>query len=206
MRTCHVESGPYSTPMPEPLKPEKPLDDGAEPGALVARVARTRDRAAFVALFRHFAPRLNSYFLRLGASAHDAEELVQEAMTTLWLRASSYRPERAAVSTWVFTIARNLSVDRRRRERHFEPHSDIEGTVADEHASAETGARHSERQRRLARAARALPPEQVEVLNMHYFKWQTTREIAETTGLSEGTVKSRLRLAISRLRAFLKEA
>ena len=126
-------------------------------------------------------------------------------MLTLWQRAGSYNAERAAVSTWLFTIARNLSVDRQRRERHFEPSSDFQPEVVDESDTAESDAAHVEAQERLARALRMLAPEQAQVLKMSYFQWKSTREIATATGVPEGTVKSRMRLAVSRLRVLMED-
>ena len=83
--------------------------------ALLFRVANARDRAAFVMIFDHFAPRVKSFMMRKGASAEVAEDLVQETMIAVWSKAALYVPERGAASTWVFTIARNLRIDRLRR-------------------------------------------------------------------------------------------
>ncbi len=85
--------------------------------ALLLAVAGSRDRAAFQALFRHFAPRIKAYLMRLGAPGAQAEDLAQEAMLSLWRKAHLFDPAKASVGTWVFTIARNLRIDAIRRER-----------------------------------------------------------------------------------------
>ena len=87
---------------------------------LVAAVAERQDRAAFAALFGHFAPRLKAYIRRLGTEDARAEELAQEVMLIVWRRAVLYDPAQASVSTWIFTIARNRRIDDLRRERRPE--------------------------------------------------------------------------------------
>ena len=87
-----------------------------EMNELVRAVATSGDRQAFAVLFKHFAPRVATYLVRGGTPAATAEELAQETMVALWRKAASFDPARAGVSTWVFTIARNLRIDRHRRQ------------------------------------------------------------------------------------------
>ena len=174
---------------------------------LVERVASDGDRGAFASLFGHFAPRLKSFYLRQGVNPDTADELIQECMLVLWNRAGRYDPGTAAVSTWLFTIARNLSVDRLRRERRYDPEPVPEDQLATEaHEGPEPELVAGERHERLRRALGTLPREQAEVLQMHYFQFRSSREIASLTGLPDGTVKSRMRLALARLRATLEES
>jgi len=98
---------------------------------LVALVAQRRDKAAFALLFDHFAPRLKTFLLRQGSEAGAAEELVQEVMLTVWRRAESFDPSQAALSTWIFTIARNKRIDALRRERHPEYDPQVPAVAAD---------------------------------------------------------------------------
>ena len=86
-------------------------------GRLIEAVATRRDRAAFVALFEHFAPRVKTFMLRSGASEATAEEIAQETMLTVWRKADSFVPGSAGAAAWIFTIARNLRIDALRRER-----------------------------------------------------------------------------------------
>src|ERR1700761_5052185 len=87
---------------------------------LVVRVAQTRDRAAFAALFGHFAPRVKAWLMRQGCTGAQAEDLAQEALLTVWRKAALFDPAKASAGTWVFTIARNLRIDAIRRERRPE--------------------------------------------------------------------------------------
>lgn len=180
--------------------------DAAELTGLVQAVARDRDRAAFAALFSHFAPRLKTYVMRLGASAATADELVQETMLTLWRRADSFDPRQANASTWIFTIARNKRIDALRRENRPElDPSDPAFTPAPVPAADEAMAA-SESEQMLRQAITQLPQEQADLLRICYYGDKSHRQIALELGLPLGTVKSRLRLALGRLRLVLKDS
>lgn len=172
----------------------------------VRAVALRRDRLAFAALFDHFAPRLKSYVMRLGASEAVAEELVQDTMLTLWRRADSFNPAQAGVSTWIFTIARNKRIDLLRRENRpdFDPEDPCFVSAA-EPAADETVAA-GETARLLGVAIGQLPEEQAALLRICYYGDKSHRQIAKDLDLPLGTVKSRLRLALSRLRLALKDS
>jgi RNA polymerase sigma-70 factor (ECF subfamily) len=164
-------------------------------------VGRRRDREAFAALFRFFAPRLKSYFLRLGSQPRQAEDLVQEAMLRIWERASLFDPGRAQASTWIFTVARNLRRDALRGERHPEADSEaLLGALPDPTAGADLLLDASRREERVRAALAALPGEQVEILKLSFFEDVAHAEIARRLGLPLGTVKSRIRRALARLR------
>jgi RNA polymerase sigma-70 factor, ECF subfamily len=96
--------------------PERPFRMSAE-SELLTRIAQQRDRAAFAALFDSYAPRVKSFMMRKGASSEQAEDLVQETMIAVWSKAQMYVADRGSVTTWIFTIARNLRIDRLRREK-----------------------------------------------------------------------------------------
>lgn len=173
------------------------------------RVATFQDRTAFAALFEHFAPRVKSFLLRRGLAEARAEEVTQEAMLSVWRKAALYDPHSAGVSTWIFAIARNLHIDARRRdarsvaedldaiERDFEidpgPRADDAIVVA-------------EREREVHAALEQLPEEQRRVVRLSFFDEAPHSEIAKTLGIPLGTVKSRLRLAVGRLKDLLDEA
>jgi RNA polymerase sigma-70 factor (ECF subfamily) len=164
-------------------------------------VGHRRDREAFAALFRFFAPRLKSYFLRLGTPAAQAEELVQEAMLRVWERAEQYDPARAQASTWIFTVARNLRLDALRGERHPEPESEaLLGALPDPSEPADMLLDFSEREERVRAALGLLPEEQIEILKLSFFEDVAHADIACRLGLPLGTVKSRIRRALARLR------
>lgn len=176
---------------------------------LVVAVGASRDRAAFGELFAHFAPRIKAYLMRQGAAEAQAEELAQEAMVMVWRRAESFDPAKSAASTWIFTIARNKRIDALRRERR--PDYDPEDPtlppvlVPESPATAERAVETAQQAARLARAIQALPAEQAELVRMAYFEDKAHGQIAGETDLPLGTVKSRLRLALARLRKALEE-
>jgi RNA polymerase sigma factor (sigma-70 family) len=173
---------------------------------LIARVARHQDRAAFAALFDHFAPRVKAYLMRLGADDGGAEELAQEVLLAVWRRAASFNPALASVGTWVFTIARNKRIDRLRRERRPELDPDDPALVPDPAVGADVALDHAQTGGRLRAAIGSLPEEQAQLLRMAYFEDKSHRAIAAETRLPLGTVKSRIRLALIRLRAALEGA
>lgn len=171
---------------------------------LVLRVGRDRDREAFAQLFRHFAPRVKAYLLRLGADDGTAEEATQETMLSLWRRADSFDPTQAGAGTWVFTIARNRRIDLIRRERRPEPDNGAAELVADPAEPADQRIAAEERDRRVRVALEVLPREQAALIEMAYYQDLTQTAIAEKTGLPLGTVKSRFRLAFARLKRVLE--
>jgi RNA polymerase sigma factor (sigma-70 family) len=173
--------------------------ESARLGNLVRRIAATGDRVAFAELFGLLAPRVKSFLLRLGCDGGTAEELTQDVMFVVWHRAGQFDPTRAAPTTWVFTIARNQRIDRLRRERWVEPDPDDPLFVA-EVESAETDIEIAERQTRLHQAIANLPEEQAQLIQMAYFEDKAHSGIATERNLPLGTVKSRLRLAVSRLK------
>lgn len=169
---------------------------------LVAAVAMRRDREAFAVLFRHFGPRLKSFFMRGGMSSGLAEDLVQETMLSLWRKASYYDPARAAVATWVFTIARNLRIDHLRRQRNA---VDLPADPEEAPPSLEDELLGAERDLRVRRALAGLSAEQQTIIRLSYYSEKSQSEIAGELGIPLGTVKSRTRLAMNRLRALLED-
>lgn len=177
----------------------RPLEKQDFSDAIVA-VARTRDRAAFTALFDHFAPRIKAYLLRAGSDEALADELAQEALLTVWRKAGSFDPARASAATWIFTIARNLRIDRFRKGwRDVSVGDDLPETI-DEASSPDDIISDAERGERVRSALRQLPPEQLKVIELSFFEEQPHAEIAESLGIPLGTVKSRIRIAMTKLR------
>ena len=174
--------------------------DSVDGNALLLAMAQRRDRGAFALLFRHYAPRLKSHLLGRGVDDGVAEELVQEVMLAAWRRAESFDPLRGAASSWLFTIARNALIDRVRRERRPEPEPEP-ADASRELTSPEHELLAREGQAALKRALLRLPPEQSAVLQDAYFRGRTMSEIAAERNLPIGTVKTRTRLALERLRS-----
>lgn len=173
--------------------------------AWVAQVEAIRDRqdqAAFAELFGHFAPRVKAFLMKSGASPELAEECTQEVMTTLWRKAHMFDPAKASVSTWIFTVARNRKIDILRKERRPEP-EDLPWGPEAEPEQGEAMVLQQET-RKLGQAIADLPDKQKDLILKAYYGELSHSEIAEQTGLPLGTIKSRIRLALDRLRRQMK--
>jgi RNA polymerase sigma-70 factor (ECF subfamily) len=162
------------------------------------RIRDHRDRAAFARLFGHFAPRVKGFLMKSGTEAGIAEDCAQDVMVTVWNKAHLFDPSRASVSTWVFTIARNRRIDLARRERRPEP-EDL-GWGPEPETSQDDSVMLQQETELLGRALAELPTRQRELIEKCYFGDLSHREIADVTGLPLGTIKSRIRLALDKLR------
>lgn len=163
-------------------------------------VGARQDRLAFRVLFDHFAPRVKTYIAKLGCSHQQAEELAQETMVKVWNKASQFDSEKAAPSTWVFRIARNLRIDAFRRENHPELDQKDPSLLPAEERPADITVEQKQSEQQLRKAIDELPQEQMELLHLSFFQDMAHGAIAEKLGLPLGTVKSRLRLALGKLR------
>jgi RNA polymerase sigma factor (sigma-70 family) len=177
----------------------------AEWAALLAAVAERRDRDAFARLFDHFVPRLESYLGRLGADPATAEEISQDVMLTLWRKADLFDPSKSSVTTWLYRIARNRRIDAARRDRldYMDP-MDIMLDGAGPDAALDSAMDMQQREEVLRSAIKDLPEEQLSLVRLAFFESLSHSSIAERTGLPLGTVKSRIRLAFTRLRRTLE--
>ncbi|TWA95995.1 RNA polymerase sigma-70 factor (ECF subfamily) [Bradyrhizobium stylosanthis] len=174
---------------------------------LIGRVASDSDREAFKRLFEHFAPRIKGLMLKAGCSADEAEEIAQNTMIAIWRKAHQFDPATAGAPAWIFTIARNLRIDlfrRRVRADRLQTGSEL----PDEPDQAETADILMSRVQDAARIAAAieqLSAEQSMVVRLSFIEERPHPEIASTLGIPLGTVKSRIRLAMNRLRDILDE-
>ncbi len=175
---------------------------------LVRAVAADRDRMAFGALFEYFAPRIKTLMRRSGLSDATAEELAQETMLTVWRKAELFDPSTLGVAAWIFTIARNLRIDQVRRERRggAVERSEVEIEFQlDEGPQPDARLTAAECEQRVRAALAELSAEQARVIELSFFEEKAHAEIAGILGIPLGTVKSRLRLAMQRLRNLLSE-
>ncbi len=184
--------------MPEPLFRAGPSFD-----ELIVAIGMRQDRSAFAAVFAHFAPRVKAYLMRTGSDPMSADELTQEVMLLVWRKAVHYNPAQANAATWIFTIARNKRIDRYRRERHVDFNADDpafapEPEVLPDHRLQATQQAHA-----INNAISRLPHEQAALLRLAFYESKSHSVIAAEVGLPLGTVKSRLRLALARLRGYL---
>jgi len=170
---------------------------------LIARTA-LGDREAFARLFGAYAGKVKGYLVRLGAPPAAAEDLMQDAMVSIWRRAASFDATKAKASTWIFVIARNAWIDKLRREktelayRQTTPLSEESEEEAPDDAVA-----RGQSEEQVAAALATLSEDQRRVVQLSFFEDRPHSEIAERLSLPLGTVKSRLRLALIKLRAAL---
>ncbi|MBR1091443.1 sigma-70 family RNA polymerase sigma factor [Bradyrhizobium manausense] len=174
---------------------------------LIGRVAAHGDRAAFKLLFEHFAPRVKGFLVKTGMNADAAEEIAQTTLLTVWRKAAQFDPASAGAAAWIFTIARNLRIDSarqaaRRAKAAVSAERDETPEVVD---SPETMMARRDDVSRVAAALERLSEEQSKVIRMSFIEERPHGEIAETLGIPLGTVKSRIRLAMARLRDLLDD-
>ena len=173
----------------------------------IATIASRGDRTAFAELFAYFAPRLKAYLQRTGTGEAQSEELAQETMLAVWRKAGLFDPGSASAATWIFTIARNLRIDAVRRERRGGATrvDEVEAEfIVDEGPLPDQRVLTEEAERRVRMAIKRLPAEQLRVIEMSFFEGRPHGEIARALDIPLGTVKSRVRLAMGRLRGLLK--
>ena len=178
-----------------------------DPGAvadLLRRIAEGSDQAAFRQVFEIYAPRVKSYMLRQGADATTAEELAQETMARVWVKAGMYASDKGNPSTWIYTIARNLRIDKIRRERVWQELPEGHAEQASDQPLPDDLVSENERALHVQEALRTLPPEQLEMITMSYIDGLSHSEIADKLAIPLGTVKSRMRLAYAKLSAQLE--
>ena len=157
---------------------------------------------AFERLFNHFAPKVKGFLLKSGTDNAMAEECVQEVMATVWNKAHLFDPTRASAATWIFTIARNKKIDAIRKQKRPEP-EDL-GWGPEHEPDQEDVVALQQETERLGQAIANLPMKQRQLLERAYFNDMSHSEIAAATGLPLGTIKSRIRLALDRLRHTMK--
>ena len=169
----------------------------------IKAIAEQQDRAAFASLFEFYAPRIKTMLTRMGAGADTAEDIAQEALLTVWRKAASFDPTRASAAAWIYTIARNLRIDRLRSENRAKLYAPYEMIEPEPQESPDVTLNAAERDRRVQLALKQLSQEQVNVLKLSFFEGRAHGDIAAALNLPLGTVKSRVRLAMARLRNLL---
>ena len=190
--------------------PEKSTGNPGYWSGQMRAVASKRDQQCFMNIYDHFAPRLRLYLRGLGVPEVVAEELAQEALLRLWQRAESYDPSRSSLSTWLFRVARNLHIDRLRRDSHgraVEIDADSVLEIEQETHSpgfslAESYTAYADLNERIER----LPATQARLIRMSYFEAKSHQQISDELGMPLGTVKSSIRRAFQRLQSGVQEA
>jgi RNA polymerase sigma-70 factor (ECF subfamily) len=169
-------------------------------------IAQNEDRAAFTRLFRHFAPLMKAFALSGSTlSANHADELVQEVMLKVWQKAGAFNAEKAAASTWIYTIARNCRTDLYRRLQKFDSPLSAENVTDNEESEEAFVVLHQKRTRdRIRGLIKELPNDQAQILGKVYMEGKSHSEVAGELELPLGTVKSRVRLALQKLQIQLE--
>ncbi|MBX9589199.1 MAG: sigma-70 family RNA polymerase sigma factor [Hyphomonadaceae bacterium] len=172
---------------------------------LLRRVAERADPAAFRELYETYGPRVKAYMMRKGADAGTAEDLAQETLLTVWRKAALYAGDRGSTTTWVFAIARNLRIDRLRREVPWQELPEWRLAEPAEDAQPDEALAEKQQQARLRAALADLPADQQQVVTLAYLEGLSHSEIAARLALPLGTVKSRMRIAYQKVRDALED-
>ena len=196
--------------MPTLDRPSHSAERGKDPWSqLLDKVGKHQDRQAFQALFEHFGPQIKYYAIANGL-AHQAEELVQEVFVSIWRRSSLYDWRKAAASTWIFTIARNQRVDLLRKQRRTSREMAMETEdlwqIPGEQENEPVSSLHRLlSERRIRDSLKDLPEEQVTVIAKVYMEHKSHQMVADELNIPLGTVKSRVRLALKKLKVLLQD-
>lgn len=175
----------------------------ADDAAVLARRIAGGDETALAAFYDRWVQPVYCAVVQLLRDADDAEDVLEETFWRVWERAATFDPARGTARTWVLTIARSRALDRLRargRDPELAPLSEL---VASEAPDPSVGVEAQERREQVARALAALPDEQRRALELAYFGGYTQREIAEWLQQPVGTIKTRMRLGMQKMRALL---
>ena len=156
---------------------------------------------AFHALFVTFFPKIRAMLMRQGADKETAEEIAQDTMFAVWRKSHQFSSEKGRISTWIYAVARNLRIDRFRRQAVWQRlYAELE-TVERLHGEAVDAQPWVGERRDIESTLHGLPPEQLEVIQLSLIDGMSQAEIAQKLRLPLGTVKSRMRLAFKKLRS-----
>tara|TARA_B100000579_G_scaffold67852_1_gene50871 strand:+ start:360 stop:968 length:609 start_codon:yes stop_codon:yes gene_type:complete len=171
----------------------------------LAKIAEKQDIDSFKKIFDYFSPRLKSFLMKSGAEEAIAEEIIQETMTIIWTKADYYDPKVASPSTWIYTIARNKKIDILRKSRKAILEDIDTAVLPPVESKADENIEHDQKFEMIARYLDDLPSDQLNLLKMNFFEEKSHGEIAEITNIPLGTVKSRIRLALEKIRGKLEQ-
>lgn len=174
--------------------------------ALIETIALEKNKDAFARLFEYYAPRLKAFGLKQGVSLAKVEELVQETMLMVWRKSESFDASRGTASNWIFTIMRNKRIDMFRRQKHPEYELDESMDLIDPDVGPDDQVNAFQERTHIREAVNSLPDAQVEIIQKAFFEDKSHGEIAADLDIPLGTVKSRIRLAMARLRILVEEA
>tara|TARA_B100001029_G_C15021129_1_gene430621 strand:- start:643 stop:1149 length:507 start_codon:yes stop_codon:yes gene_type:complete len=166
------------------------------------KISIERDEMAFSNLFDFIAPKINSYYLQNGLSTDNAEELTQEVLSTVWAKSYQYDSSKSAVSTWIYTIARNKKVDFLRKTSKFDfKEEDIREFLYEENRTDKIN--ENEAKDQVNKINKELDKDQRKIIKMNFFENKSHKKIAEELEIPLGTVKSRIRHILIKMQRIL---
>lgn len=188
------------------MSPERELSDAREVALL--RAVAGGDQKAFAQLYDAYSSILFGLLLRILHSRPEAEDVLQEVFLQVWQQASNYKAERGRPFTWLVTLARSRAIDRLRLNESRERTANVVATsvdATDEAADAVEETFRSEQSDIVRRALEAIPEDQRRTLLLAYFGGLTQTEIADELREPLGTIKTRMRSGMRKLRELLSE-
>ena len=166
---------------------------------LVKKVAKERNKIAFSEIFDFIAPKINAYYLKNNLSIDQAEELTQEVLSTIWLKAELFNPEKSKFITWSFTIARNKKIDfYRKNKKNDINEEDIRDFLYENNKSDDY-----EIESTIKNITQELDKNQKKLIKMSFFEQKSHKNIAAELEIPLGTVKSRIRATLNKMQKYL---
>ena len=170
---------------------------------LMNRIQKDRDEMAFSEIFDFFAPKINAYFIQNRIKIESSEELTQEVLSTVWVKSNLYDSNKSALSTWIFTIARNKKVDffRKNSKINFQEEDIREFLYQDREVDPIEG---NEAKKQIERINNELDEQQKIMIKMNFFENKSHKKIADELEIPLGTVKSRIRQILTKMQGLLR--
>ena len=170
--------------------------------SLMKRIQKDRDEMAFSEIFDFFAPKINAYFIQNRIKIESSEELTQEVLSNVWLKSNLYDSKKSALSTWIFTIARNKKVDffRKNSKKTFQEEDIREFLYQDREVDP---IEENEAKKQIERIKNELDEQQKIMIKMNFFENKSHKKIADELEIPLGTVKSRIRHILTKMQEFL---
>ena len=170
---------------------------------LMSRIQKNRDEMAFSEIFDFFAPKVNAYFIQNGLKIENSEELTQEVLSTVWIKSNLYDSKKSALSTWIFTIARNKKIDFFRKNSKIDfKEEDIRDFLYNDREVDHI--ERNEEKRQIERINNELDEQQKIIIKMNFFENKSHKKIADELEIPLGTVKSRIRQILTKMQGFLR--
>ena len=170
---------------------------------LMKRIQKDRDEMAFSQIFDFFAPKVNAYFIQNRIKFESSEELTQEVLSTVWVKSYLYDSSKSALSTWIFTIARNKKIDflRKNSKINFKEEDIREFLYLDREIDL---IEENEAKKQIERINNELDEQQKIMIKMNFFENKSHKKIADELEIPLGTVKSRIRQILTKMQVFLR--